>query len=85
MKIIIYTIKDCPYCNTLKSLLLENNIEYEEVDGDLHENDNKFIELNKMTNSMNVPTIIVGDNILVPQISFDTINEAIELIKTMLI
>jgi glutaredoxin len=83
MGIIIYTIKNCSYCNSLKELLLENNIIYTEIDGDLPENDIKFIELSKITNSLNVPTIIVGDNILVPEISFDTIIEAIELIKKM--
>jgi glutaredoxin len=80
----LYTIKSCPYCIKLKSLLDEANLEYNEIDGDLPENDDKFRALTKITKSLNVPTIIIGKNILVPEVSFIKIEEGFELIKSLL-
>jgi glutaredoxin len=82
--IILYTIKKCPYCNKLKNLLDNAEIEYNEINGDLPENDKYFEDLIKITNSQNVPTIIVGKNILVPEIAFNTIDEAFKMIKEMM-
>lgn len=80
----IYTLSTCPYCNKLKTLLEEANFEYDEINGDLPENDDKFRALSKITNSLNVPTIIVGKNILVPEVSFIKIEEGFELVKRLL-
>lgn len=80
----IYTIENCPYCNKLKELLEKENIEFNDVNVDLTENEPEFRELIKITKSNNVPTIIVGKNILVADISFKTIVECIDLIKSVL-
>ena len=80
----IYTLSACPYCNKLKLLLDNTNIKYDEINGDSPENDDKFRVLTKITNSLNVPTIIVGKNILVPEVSFIKIEEGFELIKRLL-
>jgi glutaredoxin len=80
----IYTLSSCPYCNKIKKLLDDANIEYHEINGDSTENDDKFRALSKVTNSLNVPTIVVGKNILVPEISFNKIEEAFDLIKKLL-
>ena len=83
-KVIIYTIQNCGYCLKLKELLKENNIEFNEIDGDLPENDDKFSALYKVTNSYNVPTVIVKNSVLVPEISFKTIDDGIKLILKIL-
>jgi len=80
----IYTIRECSYCNKLKELLKKDNLEFDEIDGDLPENDSKFLELFNVTKSYNVPTIIVNKSILVPEVSFNTIDEGFELIKRII-
>ena len=83
-KIKIYTIQNCGYCSKLKHLLIENNIEFDEIDGDLEENERKFVALQKISKSPNVPAIVLKNSILVADISFKTIEEGIILIKKIL-
>ena len=80
----IYTIDGCPYCIELKEMLTKDNIEFVEVNVDLEENQIEYNELNRITKSDDVPIIRVGKNLLVPNISFQSINEAATLTKQFL-
>lgn len=80
----IYTIDGCPYCTELKEMLTKDNIEFVEVNVDLEENQIEYNELNRITKSDDVPIIRVGKNLLVPNISFQSINEAATLTKQFL-
>lgn len=75
----ILTLEQCPYCTTLKEKLNEQNIGYKEYDADTYED--LFFKLSEKSGSDSVPMVIVGKDLLVPEISFKTIDRAVELIK----
>lgn len=80
--IVIYGMKKCGYCVNLKTKLVQNNIQfiYRDID-EYKEEFNKIIE--KTKNDL-IPVILVEKNILVPSISFNTIDEAIDIIKNLI-
>lgn len=80
--IVIYGMKKCGYCVNLKTKLVQNNIQfiYRDID-EYKEEFNKIIE--KTKNDL-VPVILVEKNILVPSISFNTIDEAVDIIKILI-
>ncbi len=80
----LYTISNCPYCKEIKEKLIENNINYLEINFDLSENDEEFNRIHKITESDMVPMILVNNTILVPSVSFDSINEAVEITKGLI-
>lgn len=80
----IYTVENCPYCNELKSLLLENSIEFVEINTDLPENQMEYLAIYKISKCDSVPVIKVNNNLLLPNVSFKTIKEAIEVISGLL-
>jgi glutaredoxin 3 len=84
-KIIIYSIPNCPYCSELKELLINENIEFVDIDVSLPENDKEFERIHKITNSDEVPVISVGKQLLVPNVSFKSIQESFELTKKFLL
>lgn len=77
----LYTLNNCVHCNELKTLLQNDNLEYQEIDVDLPENEEDYLKIYRLTKSDDVPIIIVNKMVLVPNISFKTIIEAVELIK----
>ena len=80
----IYSIDDCPYCTELKDRLTAYDIDFEEVNVDLPENELEFKAIYEATNSDNVPVVRIGQQLLVPEISFTSIEEAAELTKKFL-
>ena len=77
----LYTIPNCPYCTELKDLLIKEAIEFTEVNVNLLENQDEYNKLHEITKSDDVPIIKVGKQLLVPNISFKSINEGFELAK----
>lgn len=80
----LYTIPNCPYCTELKDLLIKEAIEFTEVNVNLPENQDEYNKLHEITKSDDVPIIKVGKQLLVPNISFKSINEGFELTKKFL-
>jgi glutaredoxin len=82
MNIIVFTMDGCPWCQKLKEMLDEKGISYEAKDVDeytaMYEN---FV---KITQSDLLPAVLVGKNALVPQKSFNTIEQAVEVIEGFL-
>jgi glutaredoxin len=80
----VYTMEGCPYCDKLKGLLKDNDIEFKEIDI----NDKKYkLEFNKImeiSGADSVPIVIVKKKILIPEKSFMTIEEGFEIIKKLL-
>lgn len=74
----------CKYCNELKEILNTENIVYQEVNILLPENEAEYGKLCEITKSEQVPIVLVGKQLLVPEISFKTITEAAELTKKFL-
>ena len=80
----VFSFSGCPYCEKLVGLLNDSNIEYELID--IHsENGSKSFEMvTAITKSDMVPTITIGEHILVPEVSFKTIDNAFKLIQMFL-
>jgi glutaredoxin len=84
-KVVVYSIPHCPYCSELKELLVKENIEFVDIDVSLPENDKEFERIHKITKSDEVPIISVGKQLLVPNISFKTIREGLDITKKFLL
>ena len=75
----LYTVENCPYCTELKEMFKKDGIEFIEVDVNKPENEAEFNKLYEVTECDDVPMVKVGKQILVPNKSFSSINEAKEL------
>ncbi len=84
-KIRLYTIDSCPFCIELKEMLKKDNLEFTEVNVHLPENEAEYKKLHEFTRCDDVPMVKVGNQILIPNTSFQTIQEAYELTKKFLI
>ena len=80
----IYSIPDCPYCTELKNILTEEGIEFIDVDVNLEENEAEYNQIHEITKSDQVPIVKVGKQLLIPNVSFATIQEAAYLTKQFL-
>lgn len=84
-KVTIYTMNDCPYCAELKELLESENIEYRNVDIDLPENQEEFQQIIEASKAEEVPIVRIEKQLFVPNVSFTSIKEAVELTKKFLV
>lgn len=80
----VYSIKNCPYCDELKELLTKENIPFMDIDINLPENIKEFDKINEIAKTDSVPVVFLKKQILVPEISFKTIKQAILVIKNIL-
>lgn len=83
MEISVFSMKGCPHCENLKNKLNENNIEFVEIDID--ENELIYERFSKKVNNDYLPAILMGKTAFVPEKSFTTIDEAVELVKKHLL
>jgi glutaredoxin len=81
----IYGFNGCPYCKELKEILTNEGIEFRDVDIDLDENVDEFNNIMEKTKADEVPIVKVGNQLLVPNVSFNSIKEAAELTKKFLV
>lgn len=84
-KVTIYTMSDCPYCADLKEKLTNENIEFRNVDIDLPENHEEFEQILKASKAEEVPILRIEKQLFVPNVSFKSITEAVELTKKFLV
>ena len=80
----IYTIPTCSYCSELKEILTSEGIEFTDINVNLPENENEYEKITQVTQSDQVPIVRVNTQLLVPNISFNTIREAADLTKKFL-
>ena len=79
MEIKIFSMKGCPHCDNLKYKLKENDINFLVLDVDEHEElYNKF---SKKVDNEFLPAILIGKTAFLPEKSFQTINDAVKLVK----
>ncbi len=83
-KIRLYGFESCPYCKELMGLYDKNELEYDYVDIDLDVYKKEVEQIMKLANSESVPIILVNKTLLSPEISFKSIDEALELTKKFL-
>jgi glutaredoxin len=80
----VYTIEHCPFCIELKGLLTDENIAFEDIDVNLKENEEEYNHLYEITKSDEVPIVKVGKQLLVPNVSFSSIKQCVDIIKKFL-
>ena len=80
---VVFSMKGCPHCDNLKNKLKENNIEFVEIDID--DNNLLYERFSKKVDNEFLPAILIGKTAYVPERSFTTIDEAVELVKKHLI
>jgi glutaredoxin len=81
----IYTSKNCSYCEKLKNGLIELKLDFIEIDVDLDENKNEVEKVYKLAGEPVIPLIAMKPHLLAPKKSFNTIDEALTLIQTLII
>jgi len=91
--VVLYTMSSCPFCSEMKDMLNEENIEYYERDIDVHKKEyDDFVKLteNDYLPSFSIITIDENNEVnnfeyLVPDESFNSLDEAVEKIKEKVI
>jgi glutaredoxin len=83
MEVKVFSMKGCPHCDNLKNLLKENNINFTELDVDIHEE--IYEKFSKKVNNEFLPAILIGKTAFLPDKSFQTIVEAVKLVKNHLL
>ncbi len=77
-------MKGCSYCDTLKELLDEKEIQYTDVDVNSPKGKKEFELVGKIVSTEYVPVIIVNKNILIPETSFRTMEQAANIINDLI-
>jgi len=81
-KVRIYALSTCVWCKMTKQFLNENNVEYEFVDVDLadEEDKQKIHEIIQNKGGMlSYPTTIVDDKVVITGFRKDQLKEALEI------
>lgn len=68
IKPMLYTLSTCVHCSAAKRFLKENNIEYDYIDVDKldgEEKDDVLSQMMEVSGSMRFPTIVIGKKIIV--------------------
>ena len=82
MEIKVFSMKGCRHCDKLKNKLTENKIDFVEIDVD--ENEKQWKSFSKKVKSELLPAILIGKTAFLAEKSYNTIDEAVEQIKTHL-
>ncbi len=78
----MYAISTCAWCKLTKNFLKDNNIEYEYVDVDLSDGEDREKirrEILKRRGRLSYPAIIIDDKILINGFREDKIKETLEI------
>jgi glutaredoxin-like protein NrdH len=81
-KVILYALSTCAWCRMTKQFLKDNDVEYEYIDVDLCEEEDKQKireHIQSKGGPLSYPTIIVDDNVIITGFRTDKIREALQL------
>ena len=81
-KVILYALSTCVWCKMTKQFLKDNNIEYEYIDVDLCEKEDKQKireQIQSKGGSLSYPTTIVDDSAVITGFRKDKLKEALEI------
>ena len=81
-KVLVFTMEGCPWCTKLKEQLDDAGIEY--VARDVNEYSTMYDKFVEITDSELLPALLIGKQALVPQKSFNTIDEAVSTVQGLL-
>jgi glutaredoxin len=79
MEVKVFSMKGCPHCDNLKNKLRESNIDFIELDVDEHEE--LYEKFSKKVDNEFLPAVLIERTAFVPDKSFQTIDEAVDLVK----
>jgi glutaredoxin len=82
MKVKVFSMEGCPHCDNLKEQLKESNIDFIELDVDKY--DELYKKFSEKVDNDFLPAIMIGKTAFLPVLpdrSFNTINEAVDLVK----
>jgi glutaredoxin len=80
----IYSDENCPHCKRLKDKLDVLDIKYVDIDVDNEDNAEDVNTIFGIAEEHVIPIIIIQQNILIPRKSFNTIDEAVKLIQSLI-
>ena len=78
-------MQNCPYCAELKELLTKENIEFNNIDIYDKEHEKEVNEIMEASKAEEVPIIRVEKQLFVPNVSFKSITESVELVKKFIV
>jgi len=81
-KVFMYAISTCAWCKRTKQFLKDNDVEFEYVDVDLCDDEDKEqieVEITKRGGRLSYPTLIVDDKILITGYKVDKISGVLGL------
>jgi glutaredoxin len=79
-RVVVYALSTCVWCKMTKQFLKENSIQYEYIDVDLCEEDEKEQirqHIQSKGGSLSYPTTIVDDSIVITGFRKDKLKEAL--------
>ncbi len=74
-------MQNCPYCADLKELLTTENIEFNNIDIFDKEHEKEVSDIMEVSKAQEVPIIRIEKQLFIPNVSFKSITEAVELTK----
>jgi glutaredoxin-like protein NrdH len=81
-KVVLYTLSTCVWCKMTKQFLKDNNVEFEYIDVDLCEEEDKQKireQIQSKGGSLSYPTTIVDDNVVITGFRKDKLKEVLGL------
>jgi glutaredoxin-like protein NrdH len=81
-KVVVYALSTCVWCKMTKQYLKDNDIEYEYIDVDLCEPQEKqqiHEQITSKGGALSYPTTIIDGNILITGFRKDKLKEALEI------
>ena len=81
-RVVVYALSTCVWCRMTKQFLKDNNIEYEYIDVDLCEEDEKKQVRKQLLDkggNLSYPITIVDNNVLITGFRKDKLKEALEI------
>jgi glutaredoxin len=79
--IVVYTLDGCPFCDKLKEGLTKNKIKFITKDIENPKYGAEFDKICEFSNTETVPVMLIEKQVFVPDVSFKTIDEAVDLAK----
>ena len=79
-KVILYALSTCVWCKMTKQFLKDNEVEFEYIDVDLCEEEEKLKirqHIQSKGGSLSYPTTIVDDNVVITGFRKDLLKEAL--------
>jgi len=81
-KVVLYALSTCVWCKMTKQFLKDNNVEFEYIDVDLCEEEDKQKireQIQSKGGNLSYPTTIVDDNIVITGFRKDKLKEVLEI------